>query len=322
MSSKNVIKKMSSKKCHQKKMSSKKCHQKNVIKKMSSKKMSSKKMSPSATNVSQCLLLKMIGCHQFSSQNPSQTQRNHRNKISLLINKMGRTCDTCKKSYATRQAFSMHLKKCSGEKRKPGRPKKAKPEPKVEEKDDSSHEYDVSDDESEVEVIVLPPKKKKKLVIIPNWESTFEKAKKLIEDKKEEEDIAMAIKYDDCLTSTSMTVNNTVRAALKEEFNRVCNPYREQKHKINEDFRTLDNDKKEDMRSILNIDGASVEKLNEFKLGLENELFYVEYGLTLRKLYPTIRALEMMQDMLPAEEVDIGKVDLRYSASQSFTNLT
>jgi hypothetical protein len=221
---------------------------------------------------------------------------------------MGKTCDTCKKTYKTRQGYSVHLKKCSGEKNKAGRPKKQQA-PTEEEKEE---------EEEETTIVISPPKKKKTLrliIINGEWELTFEKTKKLIEEKVSEDDIKMAIKHDICLTEK----NVNLRGILVGEFNKVCDPYRDQKHQINEDFKTQEEDKKEDLRSIINVDGVSVKQLEEQKVKLKNELFYVEYGLKIRELYPTIRALEMMQELLP-EEVQVGQVNLL--RGQSFTNLT
>ena len=133
-----------------------------------------------------------------------------------------------------------------------------------------------------------------------------------------ENEITMAIKYDNCFQD-GIILKRQLEAKLKS----VQDPHRLTKQKINRDFRTLDEDKKEQLKSILNVEsGVSVEKLEEWKIELENELYYVEYGLVIRKLHSTMRALEMMMELLPDEEEELENVDLKPTESQEYTNLT
>ena len=146
-----------------------------------------------------------------------------------------RICQKCHKAYSTRQSLSVHMKKCNGKKRGVGRPKK---EPALK---DTNDEYDVSDGD-EGDVLMPLPKKTK----MTSWNSTFEKAKKLLEDKVPENEITMAIKYDNCFQD-GIILKRQLEAKLKS----VQDPHRLTKQKINRDFRTLDENKKEQLKSIV-----------------------------------------------------------------------
>lgn len=241
-------------------------------------------------------------------------------RICQLITKMPqRTCDKCDKSYSSRQSFNAHLKTC-GQKKRPGRP------PKVQKEPSSDEEEEVSDEEEEE--VMPPPKKKtkKKLIIDANWNSTFEKTKKLLEEKRSEEEIVAAIKFDDCFSNLLVEHQPSLKRLkeqVKEKLKSVKDPHRLTKQKINRDFRSLeDKEKREELKAILNIEsGISVEKLEEWKVELENELYYVEYGLVIRKLFPTTRALEMILELLPADEENLEDIDLIPTASQQYENL-
>ena len=240
-------------------------------------------------------------------------------KTSQLITMPQRTCDKCDKTYSSRQTFSAHLKTCGQKKRRGRPPTKHKEDSSEEEEED---EYAVRDEEEEEKM--PPPKKKKvRLIIHPNWKNTFQKTKKMLEEKRSEDEILSAIKFDDCFSDG---YSSSEIMALKEEvvaeLNKVKDPHRLTKQKINRDFRTLDEDKKEQLKSILNVViGVSVEKLEEWKIELENELYYVEYGLVIRKLYPTTRALEMMIGLFPPDEEKLEDIDLGPSESQQYVNL-
>jgi hypothetical protein len=115
----------------------------------------------------------------------------------------------------------------------------------------------------------------------------------------------------------------TIKEEVVAELNKVKDPHRFTKQKINRDFRSLeDKDKKEELKAILNVvNGVSVETLEKWRIELENELYYVEYGLVIRKLYPTTRALEMMIGLFPPDEEKLEEIDLGPSDSQQYQNL-
>lgn len=143
----------------------------------------------------------------------------------------------------------------------------------------------------------------------------------MLDEKVSEDEITMAIKYDSCFQDANLKY---LKKDLKAKLKSVQDPHRLTKQKINRDFRSLeDKDKKEKMKSILNIEnGVSVENLEEWRIELENELYYVVYGLVIRKLHSTMTALEMMMELLPDEEEELENVALKPTESQEYTNLT
>lgn len=63
--------------------------------------------------------------------------------------------------------------------------------------------------------------------------------------------------------------------------------------------------------------GKSVAKLEEDKAELEKELMIVNYGLLLRKIHPSMKAIKLMESVIPESKLDDGiGVNVEVSNSQ------
>ena len=62
-----------------------------------------------------------------------------------------------------------------------------------------------------------------------------------------------------------------------------------------------------ELKEILNVEkGRSIEDLKSNKEQLEKELFFVNYGLKLRKAYPAMKALKLMKSVIPEDKIGSG----------------
>lgn len=228
-----------------------------------------------------------------------------------------RHCDGCDKTYSCRQTYNVHLKKCKGiietiEKKRPGRPPKRKT---LAPNDD--------EDEGKYAVSVDPPVTKKRVIARSDWIDTFEKAKKLVESGEQDDTIALAIMHDKCYEG----YDAPLRQVLKEEYSKLCDPLRERKYCIDNDFRELSGDEKEDMVRIIAVEnGASTETLEKLKIDLVNKLFYVNYGLEVRAIHSKMKAYTVMLGVLPDEVVPeselIRATSLGPTDSQQWPDMT
>lgn len=62
-----------------------------------------------------------------------------------------------------------------------------------------------------------------------------------------------------------------------------------------------------ELKKILNVErGQSVSELTESKKRLEKELLFVNYGLKLREVYPSMKALKLMKSVIPEDKIGSG----------------
>lgn len=61
------------------------------------------------------------------------------------------------------------------------------------------------------------------------------------------------------------------------------------------------------MKLILNVEkGFSAEKLEADMENFKKRVMYCQYGLTLRQIYPSTKALKVMIDVIPEDQINSG----------------
>ena len=68
-----------------------------------------------------------------------------------------------------------------------------------------------------------------------------------------------------------------------------------------------DVEEQKELMTILNVEkGQSVMELTESKKRLEKELLFVNYGLKLRQVYPSMKALKLIKSVIPEDKIGSG----------------
>lgn len=143
---------------------------------------------------------------------------------------------------------------------------------------------------------------------------SFEKAKELIIDGVADKHIRTALKYDRCFKKDP----NDLRKTFRKLYQKTVEPLTEAVKEVDEIAKTMEPEKQKELQKILNVEkGKSVAKLEEEKLELEKQLVIINYGLMLRKEHPSMKAIKLMESVIPESKLDDGiGVNVEVSNSQ------
>lgn len=262
-------------------------------------------------------------------------------------------CENCFKQYSSRSALSHHRRVCPKMKRTDsetipaignpptrGRPTKAEIAKRNEVakrlnaesgkqvdflikeggKRPCDSDYDVSDVSGD-EGGQGRSKRVKKMKVPVFWCDTFEKGLKLLEKGASEDLIKTAIEYDKCFTKNT----DKLKLSLLEYYDSLVSPLSDSKATIDADFKEMDKEHQSFLRPIVNPEGKNsktTQELLDDKMKIEKELLYCNYGIKLREIYPSLKVISLMENVIPKEKEQgiLAKVTVASSESQMIDN--
>ena len=95
-----------------------------------------------------------------------------------------------------------------------------------------------------------------------------------------------------------------LKLSLDEYDDYIQEPLREDKIIIDKDYQEMDRSHKNFLKPTITADGdaKSLDELLEDKGKIEKELMYINYGIRLREIYPSIKILGLMKSIIPEEK--------------------
>jgi hypothetical protein len=176
-------------------------------------------------------------------------------------------------------------------------------------------EYDVSD------IDELPPVKKKRVRLkkkVPDfWSDTYEKGLQMLRMGADDTMIKATLGWDKCFSKNT----DKLKLSLEEYDDYIQEPLREDKMIIEKDYQEMDKDNRNFLKPTITADGGSksLDELLEDKGKIEKELMYINYGIRLRQIYPSIKILGLMKSIIPEEKkLDLLTIDSQQQIEEEF----
>jgi len=236
-------------------------------------------------------------------------------------------CEVCCGEYSSQSSLCNHRHRCPEMKNR-GRPTNAMKR-KAEEEKKMAMLREEAPTQEEIQKLLSPPSPMKEYFLHQNepvgkkicirtmnnipgyWSDTYEKGLEMLEGGASENIIKTALKWDKCFKVEPAKL----KSSLEDYYDYLGEHLNNDKQIINKDFREMSKDKQDVLKPILNPEGKkskTMEQLLEDKVSLEKDLLYVNYGINLRKIYPSLKILKLMKSLVP----EVKKEDVLATESQ------